>query len=356
MARGQQRPRWAPGSRPRQVAAADRSAVPVTRPQLAGTYCRSPCRDSPEQGRSRCRSAAQDEPITLSTHETGAGPAVVFCHGFPDSPSAGDTSSLAVADGRLPRHRAGPAGLWGEQRAPAEVADYGLAELTGDLVRSARRPRHRAAPSSSATTGAASWPGRCRCCTPTACSASPACARRTCPSRAWRTTSRSSGERSIASTWPGSRSPAWPRRRWTPTVTPILTRIFRSGVPLEEMLEFALADGRLNMNPFKDAEAWPLLGEPLGAAGAISTTTARCSSSQAFGAGSTGTATSIATPPSTPTSGSPSRHPLSDADRGVRPRPAAGVRGPHGAVGRRPRPGTISSASDTGSSRRFPRW
>jgi len=47
-------------------------------------------------------------------------------------------------------------------------------------------------------------------------------------------------------------------------VRPILTRVLRTGVPLEEAARAALTDGRLNMNPFKDPEAWPVLGESLG--------------------------------------------------------------------------------------------
>jgi len=47
-------------------------------------------------------------------------------------------------------------------------------------------------------------------------------------------------------------------------VRPILTRILRTGVPLEELVSFALRDGKLDMNPFLDAEQWPVLGELLG--------------------------------------------------------------------------------------------
>jgi len=47
-------------------------------------------------------------------------------------------------------------------------------------------------------------------------------------------------------------------------VRPILTRILRGGVPLEETIGFALSTGKLNMNPFLNAEEWPVLGELLG--------------------------------------------------------------------------------------------
>jgi pimeloyl-ACP methyl ester carboxylesterase len=58
--------------------------------------------------------------------------------------------------------------------------------------------------------------------------------------------------------------PAVPEAEMDLLVRPILERILRTGVPLEESIEFAISDGRLNMNPFKDAERWPVLGEPLG--------------------------------------------------------------------------------------------
>ncbi len=44
----------------------------------------------------------------------------------------------------------------------------------------------------------------------------------------------------------------------------ILSRTLRTGVPLEEVLRFALSTGSLDMNPFLHAERWPVLGEPLG--------------------------------------------------------------------------------------------
>ena len=47
-------------------------------------------------------------------------------------------------------------------------------------------------------------------------------------------------------------------------VRAILTRTLRTSVPLPEVLEFALSSGKLDMNPFLNAEKWPVLGEPLG--------------------------------------------------------------------------------------------
>jgi len=46
-------------------------------------------------------------------------------------------------------------------------------------------------------------------------------------------------------------------------VRPIPARILRTGAPLEELVRFAFADGRLDMNPFLNPEKWPPAGEPL---------------------------------------------------------------------------------------------
>jgi pimeloyl-ACP methyl ester carboxylesterase len=54
-----------------------------------------------------------------------------------------------------------------------------------------------------------------------------------------------------------------------PRVRPILTRILRTGAPLEDLVRVAFADGRLDMNPFLNPEKWPPLGEPLAPPGVL---------------------------------------------------------------------------------------
>jgi pimeloyl-ACP methyl ester carboxylesterase len=49
-----------------------------------------------------------------------------------------------------------------------------------------------------------------------------------------------------------------------PRVRPILTRILRTGAPLDELVRLAFADGRLDLNPFLNPEKWPPVGAPLG--------------------------------------------------------------------------------------------
>src|SRR5262250_3065140 len=76
---------------------------------------------------------ANQPAISLAVHEAGSGPAVVFCHGFPELayswrhqlPAVGAAGFRAIA----PDQRG-----YGASSAPAAVTDYGISELTGDLV------------------------------------------------------------------------------------------------------------------------------------------------------------------------------------------------------------------------------
>ncbi|MGB6555048.1 MAG: alpha/beta hydrolase [Candidatus Binataceae bacterium] len=71
--------------------------------------------------------------INLAVHETGAGPAVVFCHGFPELAYSWRHQLPAVAAAGF-RAIAPDQRGYGESSAPAAITDYGLTELTGDLV------------------------------------------------------------------------------------------------------------------------------------------------------------------------------------------------------------------------------
>ncbi|HKM99220.1 MAG TPA: alpha/beta hydrolase [Candidatus Binataceae bacterium] len=72
-------------------------------------------------------------PINLIVHELGQGPAVVFCHGFPELAYSWrhQLPAVAAADFRAvaPDQRG-----YGDSSAPPAVTDYGLTELTADLV------------------------------------------------------------------------------------------------------------------------------------------------------------------------------------------------------------------------------
>jgi pimeloyl-ACP methyl ester carboxylesterase len=71
--------------------------------------------------------------ITLSTHQLGAGPPVVFCHGFPDLAYGWRRQLGPIAEAGF--HAIAPDQRgYGGSSAPPEVGAYGLSELTGDLV------------------------------------------------------------------------------------------------------------------------------------------------------------------------------------------------------------------------------
>jgi|YelNatPaOPRAMG01_1025707.scaffolds.fasta_scaffold05683_10 pimeloyl-ACP methyl ester carboxylesterase len=76
---------------------------------------------------------ANQPPITLVVHELGKGPAVVFCHGFPELAYSWRHQLPAVAEAGF-RAIAPDQRGYGESSAPEAVTDYGITELTGDLV------------------------------------------------------------------------------------------------------------------------------------------------------------------------------------------------------------------------------
>lgn len=72
-------------------------------------------------------------PIELSVHESGSGPAVVFCHGFPELAYSWRYQLPVVADAGY-RAIAPDQRGYGASSAPDPVAAYGMDQLTGDLV------------------------------------------------------------------------------------------------------------------------------------------------------------------------------------------------------------------------------
>lgn len=72
-------------------------------------------------------------PINLTVHETGEGPAVVFCHGFPELAYSWRHQLPAVAAAGF-RAIAPDQRGYAHSSAPPAVTDYGLTELTGDMA------------------------------------------------------------------------------------------------------------------------------------------------------------------------------------------------------------------------------
>jgi pimeloyl-ACP methyl ester carboxylesterase len=71
--------------------------------------------------------------IELAVHEAGTGPAVVFCHGFPDLARGWQYQLSAVANAGF--HAIAPDMRgYGGSSCPEAIDAYSMAELTGDLV------------------------------------------------------------------------------------------------------------------------------------------------------------------------------------------------------------------------------
>lgn len=211
--------------------------------------------------------ANADETITLSVHEVaasgdGSKPAVVFCHGFPDLAFGWRNQLAAVAEAGY-RAVAPDQRGYGASTAPAVVEAYGIGELTGDLVGLLDALEIEQAYFVGHDWGGfIAWAmpvlhpdrvlGVAGLCTPYMPFPS--------VEKHLAVVAGETDRQYVA--W--FQQPAVPEAEMDPMVRPILERILRTGVPLEESIEYAISDGRLNMNPFKDAERWPVLGEPLG--------------------------------------------------------------------------------------------
>ena len=76
---------------------------------------------------------ANQASINLTVHETGEGPAVVFCHGFPELAYSWRHQLPAVAAAGF-RAIAPDQRGYADSSAPPAVTDYGLTELTGDMA------------------------------------------------------------------------------------------------------------------------------------------------------------------------------------------------------------------------------
>jgi pimeloyl-ACP methyl ester carboxylesterase len=86
------------------------------------------------QGRSVTIAPRANQPsINLTVHETGEGPAVVFCHGFPELAYSWRHQLPVVAAAGF-RAIAPDQRGYADSSAPAGVTDYGLTELTGDMA------------------------------------------------------------------------------------------------------------------------------------------------------------------------------------------------------------------------------
>ena len=86
------------------------------------------------QGRSvKIAPRANQQSINLTVHEVGEGPAVVFCHGFPELAYSWRHQLPVVAAAGF-RAIAPDQRGYADSSAPPDVTDYGLTELAGDMA------------------------------------------------------------------------------------------------------------------------------------------------------------------------------------------------------------------------------
>lgn len=201
-------------------------------------------------------------PITLSTHQQGSGPAVVLCHGFPDLAYGWRHQLAPIAEAGFHAITPDQRG-YGGSSAPSEASAYGLTELTGDLVGLLDALGiERAYFVGHDWGGFVAWAmpvlhpdrvlGVAGLCTPYM----------SFPSVSTHLAAVGGDVERQYVAW--FQQPGTAEAEMDARVRPILSRILRTGVPLEQLLGFALRSGKLDMNPFLGAEQWPVLGEPLG--------------------------------------------------------------------------------------------
>lgn len=205
--------------------------------------------------------------VRLSTHQQGSGPAVVFCHGFPDLAFGWRYQLGVTADAGF--HAIAPDQRgYGGSTAPSDVLDYGLTELTGDLVALLDALEiERAYFVGHDWGGFVAWAmpvlhpsrvlGVAGLCTPYMAFPSVA------------THLAVVGGEFLRQYVAWFQQPDTPEAEMDASVRPIFDWVLRTGVPLEEAFRSSLTEGKLNMNPFHDTAAWPLLGDPLGEPGDI---------------------------------------------------------------------------------------
>jgi pimeloyl-ACP methyl ester carboxylesterase len=204
---------------------------------------------------------ANDPDFHLTTYQRGEGPAVVFVHGFPDLARGWQHQLSAVADAGY--HAIAPDMRgYGGSSYPEPVEAYTLAELTGDLV--ALLDAHEI---EKATFVGHDWGGFVTWAMPVlhpervagvACACTPYMP---FPSLAVHEAAVDGDTDRQYVAW--FQEPGVAEAQMDRHVRTIVEMIMRTAPPLEEVFAVAMADGKLNMNPFLDLESPPLLGEPL---------------------------------------------------------------------------------------------
>jgi epoxide hydrolase A/B len=204
---------------------------------------------------------ANDPDFHLATYGGGDGPAVVFVHGFPDLARGWNKQLDVVANAGF-RVIAPDMRGYGRSTCPGNIGDYGLGELTGDLV--ALLDAHnieRAVFVGHDWGGFVTWAmpvlhpdrvaGVAAACTPYMPFPSVATHLDAVDGDIDRQYVAWFQEDGVAEAYMDQH------------VQAIVDKIMRTSVPIEEIIAVAFADGKLNMNPFLDIESGPVIGERL---------------------------------------------------------------------------------------------
>lgn len=202
---------------------------------------------------------ANNPDFHLSTYQAGQGPAVVFCHGFPDLAMGWQHQLPVIAAAGF--HVIAPDMRgYGGSSCPHEVEAYTMAEITGDLVALLDKLEIEKAVFVGHDWGgwvvwamAVLHPDRVAgvtgLCTPYIPFPSIAVHADVVAGETDRQYVCWFQEPAIAETYMDQH------------IRTILTQTLRTSVPLKELYELAFADGKLNMNPFLNVEDRPLLGD-----------------------------------------------------------------------------------------------
>ena len=202
-----------------------------------------------------------DPDFHLSTYRAGTGPAVIFCHGFPDLALGWKNQLSAVAAAGFQAIAPDMRG-YGASSCPYEVEAYSLAELTGDMT-----ALLDALEIDKAVFVGHDWGGFVTWAMPVLHPDRVAGVAAACtpympfPSVAVHTELVDGDIDRQYVAW--FQQPDVAETCMDQHVSSIVSKIMRTSVPLDEVYAAAFADGRLNMNPFLDIESAASLGEPL---------------------------------------------------------------------------------------------
>lgn len=204
---------------------------------------------------------AGDPGFHLSTYQLGAGPAVVFCHGFPDIALGWRHQLRAVADAGF-RAIAPDMRGYGGSSCPHAVEAYTMTELTGDLA-----ALLDALEIENAVFVGHDWGGFVAWAMPVLHPDRVAGIAAACtpyipfPSVAMHAALVDGDVERQYVAW--FQQPSVAEAYMDKHARTITEKIMRCGAPLDDVIAAAFRDGSLNMNPFFNVDTAPLVGEPL---------------------------------------------------------------------------------------------